>query len=199
MPKILLIDSSPRGNASFSRKLSRAVIEKLKAKDPSTSVAKRDLTLKPLPHLEEAHLAAFFSPSEKHTAADKLAVQHSDDVINEISNADVIVLGVPMYNFGIPSGLKAWIDHLARAGKTFKYTEKGPEGLVKGKKVYLAISSGGVYTEGPMKAYDFTESYLRAVLGFLGMTDVTTFRAEGLAVPGAQDAAFEKALSSIKI
>jgi FMN-dependent NADH-azoreductase len=199
MAKILLIDSSSRGNASFSRKLSRAVIEKLKAKDPSSSVSTRDLALKPMPHLEEAHLAAFFAPAEKHTAEDKRAIQHSDEAIAEILNAEVIVVGVPMYNFGIPSVLKAWIDHLARAGKTFRYSEKGPEGLVKGKKVYLAIATGGVYSEGAMKAYDFTESYLRAVLGFLGMTDITTFRVEGVAVPGAQDAALEKALGLVKV
>jgi FMN-dependent NADH-azoreductase len=199
MTKILLIDSSPRRNASFSRKLSRAIVEKLKAKDPTSSVSTRDLTLRPMPHLEEAHLAAFFAPAEKHTAEDKRAIQYSDEAIAEILHADVIVLGVPMYNFGIPSVLKAWIDHLARAGKTFKYSEKGPEGLVKGKKLYLAIATGGVYSEGAMKAYDFTEPYLRTVFGFLGMTDVTTFRVEGVAVPGAQDAALEKAIGLIKI
>jgi FMN-dependent NADH-azoreductase len=104
-----------------------------------------------------------------------------------------------MYNFGIPSTLKTWIDHVARAGKTFKYDGKTPEGLVKNKKVYLAISSGGVYSEGFMKAYDFTESYLRAVLGFMGMTDIKAFRVEGVKVPGMQEIALDKAIQAIEL
>jgi FMN-dependent NADH-azoreductase len=149
--------------------------------------------------LEEAHLAAFFSPPEKHGEADKKAIRHSEEQIAEIMNADAIVIGVPMYNFGIPSALKAWVDHLARAGHTFRYGANGPEGLIKGKKLYLAIATGGIYSEGPMKANDFTAPYLKAVLGFLGITDVTTYRAEGLAIPGVQDTALEKAIQAITI
>jgi FMN-dependent NADH-azoreductase len=199
MKNILVIESSPRGDTSFSRKLSRAVLEKLKEKNPGANVKIHDLTKNPTPHLEESHLAAFFSPAEKHSDTDKKAILHSNEAVAEILNADAIVVGVPMFNFGIPSVLKAWIDHLARSGLTFSYGEKGPEGLVKGKKVYLAIATGGVYSEGPMKAYDFTESYLRAVLGFLGMTDITTYRVEGVAIPGVQDTALEKSIQSIQI
>lgn len=111
----------------------------------------------------------------------------------------MIVIGVPMYNFGIHSTLKAWIDHIARSGQTFRYTDKGPEGLIKNKKVYLAISSGGVYSEGPMKAFDFTESYLRTTLGFLGMTNIASFRVEGLAMPDLKETALDKALQNIEV
>jgi FMN-dependent NADH-azoreductase len=199
MKNLLVIESSPRGNASNSRKLTHAIVEKLKAKDSQAVVKTLDLTTSPTPHLEESHLAAFFAPAEKHSPADKLAIKHSEQSIAEIMIADTIVIGVPMYNFGIPSALKAWIDHLCRAGHTFRYGASGPEGLVKGKKVFLAIATGGVYSQGAMKAYDFTEPYLRSVLGFLGMTDITVIRAEGLAVPGVQDMALEKAIQSIQV
>jgi FMN-dependent NADH-azoreductase len=199
MQHILLVDSSPRGAASFSRKLSNALIEKLKAKHPKATVRVRDLTVNPTPHLEESHLAALFSPPEKHSEKDKLAIRHSDTAIAEIMAADTIVIGVPMYNFSIPSVLKAWIDHIARAGHTFRYTEMGVEGMVKGKKIFLAVATGGHYSEGPMKSHDFTEPYLRAILGFLGMTDVTAFRVEGVAIPAAQSTALEKAIQSIRV
>jgi FMN-dependent NADH-azoreductase len=199
MKKILVIESSPRADASFSRKLTQAVIEKLRTKEPSASVKTHDLTLNPVPHLEGAHLSAFFTPPEKHTDADRLAVHHSEQAIAEMMEADSIVIGVPMVNFSIPSVLKAWIDHVVRAGRTFQYGAKGPEGLVKGKKVYLAVASGGVYSEGAMKAFDFTEPYLKTVLGFIGLTDITTFRVEGVAVPGVKETAFEKAVESIRI
>ena len=199
MKSLLVIESSPRGASSFSRKLSHAVVEKLKAKNPGAQVKIRDLTLHPTPHLEEAHLTAFFTPPEKQSAASKEAIRHSDTSIDEIMAADTIVIAVPMYNFTIPSSLKAWIDHLSRAGKTFKYTDKGPEGLVKGKKIYLAIATGGIYSEGPMKPHDYTEPYLRFIFGFLGMTDVTAFRVEGVANPANQEAALAKAIASIHI
>jgi FMN-dependent NADH-azoreductase len=115
-------------------------------------------------------------------------------------DADAVVLGVPIYNFAIPSALKTWIDHVARVGRTFKYGAHGsPEGLVKGKKVYLAVASGGIYSEGPMKAFDFAEPYLKAVLGFLGMTDIRTFRAEGTAIPNIKETALAKAIESVRI
>lgn len=113
--------------------------------------------------------------------------------------ADIIVIGVPIYNFNIPSALKAWLDHLVRAGKTFSYQTGRPEGLVKDKKVYLAIASGGVYSDGPMKSYDFAEPYLRAVLGFIGITDITTFRVEGTNVPDLKETALQKGIESVVI
>ena len=197
--KILHLISSPRGAASFSIKLSNAIVEKLQAKNADSTVKVHSLVNTPFPHLEEAHLNSFFTPAESRSPEQAEAVKHSDEAIAELFDADAIVIGAPMYNFGIPSTLKAWIDHIARAGITFKYGENGPEGLVKNKKVYLAISTGGVYSERPMKVYDFTEPYLRAVLGFLGMTDVTAFRVEGVNMPDLKDSALEKAIEKITI
>lgn len=196
---ILHLISSPRGGASFSIKLGHAVAEKLQEANPSSTLKVHDLTNKPFPHLEEAHLNSFFTPAEQHSPEMAEAIKHSDQAIAELMEADAIVIGVGMYNFSIPSTLKAWIDHIARAGKTFNYSANGPEGLVKGKKVYLAITSGGIYSEGPMKAYDFTEPYLRTVLGFIGMTDVTVIRAEGLSMPELKDVALEKAIENIAV
>jgi FMN-dependent NADH-azoreductase len=112
-------------------------------------------------------------------------------------DADVIVIDAPLYNFSIPSALKAWVDHIARAGVTFKYDENGPEGLVKGKKVYVALASGGIYSDGPMKGYDFAAPYLKSVLGFMGMTDFTVFRVEGVSYPNLKDTALQTAVDSI--
>jgi FMN-dependent NADH-azoreductase len=197
--KILHLISSPRGEASFSIKLGNAIVEKLQSANADSTVKVHNLVKHPFPHLEEVHLNSFFTPLENRTPELTEAVKHSDDAIAELQEADAIVIGVPMYNFSIHSTLKAWIDHIARAGVTFRYGENGPEGLVKGKKVYLAIATGGVYSEGAMKAYDFTEPYLRSVLGFLGMTDVTAYRVEGVNMPQFKDNAMDKALSSINI
>ena len=197
--KILNLISSPRGDASFSIKLGDAIVQKLQAANPGSTVKVHNLVKKPFPHLEEVHINSFFTPKENHTPELTEAIKHSDEAIAEIMDAEVIVIGAPLYNFGIHSTLKAWIDHIARAGKTFRYTENGPEGLVKNKKVYLAIASGGVYSEGPYKAYDFTEPYLRTILGFLGMTDVTAYRVEGVNVPDLKDQALEKAIASITV
>lgn len=197
--KILHLISSPRGEASYSRKLGNVTVEKLQAANPDSTLKIHDLTKTVFPHLEEVHLNSFFTPLESHTPELTEAIKHSDEAIAELKDADVMVIDVPMYNFSIPSTLKTWIDHIARAGQTFRYTEKGPEGLVKNKKVYLAISTGGVYTEGAMKAYDFTEPYVRTVLGFLGMTDVKAFRVEGTNMPALRDNALNKATESIKL
>ena len=196
---ILNLISSPRGTESFSIKLGNAVVEKLQQAYPGSTVKTKDLTQKPFPHLEEVHLQSFFTPAESRSPELIEAVKHSDVAIAELRAADIIVIGVPIYNFNIPSTLKSWIDHIARAGETFSYSEKGPEGLVKNKKVYLAIASGAVFSEGPYKAYDFSEPYLRGVLGFLGMTDVTTFRAEGVKIPGLMETALENAIENIKL
>jgi FMN-dependent NADH-azoreductase len=199
MSKILSIISSPRGESSNSIKLSNAIIDKLKEKDPGAFVQIKDLTKSPFPHLEEAHLAAFFTPAEQHTDANKEAIKHSNEAIQEIMDADIIVIGAPMYNFGIPSTLKAWIDHIARAGITFKYTANGPEGLITGKKVYVAVATGGVYSEGPYKPADSVTPYLQTILGFLGMTDVTFVRAEGFAVTELQENALNKAIDAFAV
>jgi FMN-dependent NADH-azoreductase len=196
MKKILSIETSAKAGDSFSNKLSNAILDKLKATYPGSEVKVHNLAKKPFPHLEETHLAAFFTPPEAHSDVQKTAIKHSDEAIKEIMDADIIVIGVPLYNFGIPSTLKAWIDHIVRAGITFTYASGIPEGLIKNKKVYLAIASGGVYTDGPMKSYDFTEPYLRTVLGFIGLTDITVLRVEGTGIPNLKETAWPKALEA---
>jgi FMN-dependent NADH-azoreductase len=198
MKKILNIISSVKGDDSFSIKLSNAVLDKITSIYPDSSIHTRDLSKSPFPHLEETVFTSFYTPLEKQTNEHKEAVLHSDEAIKALMEADILIIGVPLYNFGIPSTLKAWIDHVARSGVTFRYSDGRPEGLVKNKKVYLAIASGGVYSEGPMKSYDFTEPYLRAVLGFIGLTDITTFRVEGTVIPAMKDTALPKALSQVE-
>ncbi|MBA9074424.1 FMN-dependent NADH-azoreductase [Flavobacterium gossypii] len=199
MKKILHIISSPRGDASMSIKLGNAIIEKLQAAYPDSQVKEHDLLKDRFPHLDEMHIASFFTPEENRSAQNKEAIRPSDEAIQEITDADIIIIGTPLFNFGIPSSLKAWIDHIARAGVTFKYDENGPEGLVKGKKVYVAMASGGIYSDGPMASYDFAVPYLRSALGFLGMTDITVYRVEGTMIPTIQDTALEKAVDGILI
>lgn len=183
MKNILQITSSINGESSFSTKLSTAIADKIAAANPSASIRKHDLNTQPLPHLSDAHFAAFLAPPDARTERQTADVRYSDEAISELMWADAVILGVPLYNFGIPSTLKSWIDHIVRAGITFRYTPNGPEGLVENKRVYLALSSGGIYSEGAMKQYDFAEPYLRAALGFLGMTNVTAFRVEGVKIP----------------
>ena len=198
--KILQIISSPRGGASFSKKLGQGITEKLQAANPGSTVQVRDLATHPFPHLEEAKLNALFTPVEKRTPEQHEAAKHSDDAIAEVMAADVLIVEAPLYNFGIPSTLKAWIDHIVRAGITFRYSAEGrPEGLVKGKKLYVAVASGGVYSDGPMVSYDFVAPYLKTVFGFLGFTDIDVVRVEGTSMPGVQDTALEKALASVHI
>lgn len=196
--KILRIITSTNGDTSFSNQLSNAVIEKLTAVNPETEVKTLDLTKTPLPYLTNSHISAVYAPEETHTPEQKEALKYSNEAIKTLLESDVIVIGVPLYNFGIPAVLKGWIDQIARAGKTFSYSAEGPKGLVTDKKVYLSIASGAIFSEGPYKSYDFSESYLRAVFGFLGMTDVTTFRVEGTAIPDFAENALPKALSSVE-
>lgn len=197
--KILHLVSSSRGAQSFSHKLGNAIVEKLQAAHAGAEVITHNLVTTQFPHMEEVHITSFFTPAEERSAALLEAVKHSEAAVAALKSADAIVIDVPMYNFTIPSTLKSWIDHICRAGQTFSYTADGPVGLVTGKKVYLAISSGGVYSDGPMKGFDFTEPYLRAVLGFLGMTDITTYRVEGVSMPGGAETALPKAVAAIAI
>ena len=187
MTHILLIQSSSNLASSVSRDLSESYIKDYKAAHPDATVTERDLVTAPIPHLGVDLLGGFFGKPEALTDAQKAALAVSDTLVKEIEDASLIVIGVPMYNFSIPSALKAWIDHVIRAGRTFRYTDTGPQGLVTGKKAVLFLASGGVYSEGPYKPYDFQETYLRAILGFIGLTDVTVVRAEGLAL-GAESA-----------
>lgn len=199
MKKILHLISSFRGDDSYSVKLGHAIVDKLTAANPEAIVQELNLIAENYPHLDAPHFQAFMTPTAELTDADKEAVKYSDKAISQLMDADYIVIGSPFYNFGIPSALKAWIDHIVRFGVTFRYTENGPEGLVKGKKVYIALASGGVYAEGPAQPHDFNGPYLEYMLGFLGMTDLKVFRAEGLKVPDLQEHALEKAIESISL
>ena len=199
MKHILQLNSSLLGDASSSMKLGQAIVEKIQKKYPGSTVETLDLVDTNIPHLTPAVLSTFFIPGDQLTEEGKKFIRLSDELVKQLFAADIIVIGAPLINFTIHSSLKAWIDHITRAGITFGYGENGPIGKVTGKKVYVAMSSGGVYSEGPGKANDFVAPYLKAFLGFLGMTDLTVFRAEGLKVPGVKEYAMEKALESITI
>jgi FMN-dependent NADH-azoreductase len=174
---ILQINASPRRDGANSSKLAYTVVERLKAANPGASVTQRDLGEKPVTVLDEAALGALFTPAEQRSAEQAAVVAEYDALIAEVQAHDAIVLGVPLYNFGVPVQLKAWIDAIARAGVTFRYTQNGPEGLIKGKTVYLALARGGLYRDTPN---DSQVPYLKQVLGFLGLTDVRLVYAEGL-------------------
>ncbi len=182
MTRLLHISSSPLPAASKSRAVADEFVAAWKAARPDTVVTERDLAASAIPHFGTDLITAFGTPVEQHSAQQATALARADEIIAEVEAADVLVIGAPMHNFSISSTLKAWIDHLARAGRTFRYTAAGPEGLLKGKRVFVVLSRGGVYSEGPAQAMDFQEPYLRAVFGFLGLTDVTFIRAEGLNV-----------------
>jgi FMN-dependent NADH-azoreductase len=180
--KLLHVDSSILGSGSASRALSAQIVAAERGLHPEIAVTYRDLAAQPVAHLSGAHLAATqgASPEEFALRADIAAGQAA---LEEFLAADIVVIGAPMYNFGIPSQLKAWIDRLAVAGKTFRYTAKGAEGLAGGKTVIVASSRGGFYgPETPIAFLDHQESYLRGVFGFFGITDVRFVRAEGLAL-----------------
>lgn len=197
--KILHIITSPRGEASVSKKLGNTIVDKIKTKYPGSIVKERDLTTILFPHLNEVQIGSWFIPAENRLPEHEKAIKISEEAIAEIQEADICVIGTPLYNFAIPSTLKAYLDHIARPGIAFRYTEAGPEGLIKNKKVYLAFTSGGVYSEGALQSYDFVVPYLQKVLGFMGMNDISVFRAEGLNVPEVQDTALQKGIESIVI
>jgi FMN-dependent NADH-azoreductase len=199
MKHILHLKSSIQGAASYSIKLGHAIVEEIQDKYPDSTLEELNLVDIEIPHLNPAVLRTFFIPGDRLTEEEKESIRFSDEVVKQLLAADIIVIGAPLYNFTIHTALKAWIDHITRAGITFGYGENGPVGKVTGKKIYVAMSSGGVFSEGPGKANDFVAPYLKAFLGFLGMTDLTVFRAEGLKVPGVMEGAMEKAIDSIKI
>ncbi|TDW97045.1 FMN-dependent NADH-azoreductase [Dinghuibacter silviterrae] len=195
MKKILHVISSPRSGESVSLKLGNAIIDKLLTAYPGSTVTTKDL--RHLPHVNEKHIAAFFTPADAWTPENEEAIRYSNEAIQAIWDADILVIGAPMYNFSIPSSLKAWLDQIVRVGVTFKPGATGIEGLITGKKVYLAVASGWVYSEGPMKEYDFVVPYLQRILSTIGMNDITVIRAEGVNRPETKVGAFERAVDSI--
>jgi FMN-dependent NADH-azoreductase len=193
---ILQINSSARSENSHSTRLANVLVERLRADLPDATHTLRDLGRAPHPMLDEAALQALFTPSEKRTPEQAARVAQDDALIAEIQAADVLVIGVPMYNFGVSVQLKNWIDAISRAQVTFRYTENGPEGLLTGKKVYVALTRGGLYRNTPN---DTQTPYLKTFFGFLGMTDVQFVYAEGLNMgPEAEQNALSSALEQIE-
>ncbi len=182
MTTILHISSSSNLDGSVTREIGAVAAETLRSLHPGAILIGRDLVKRQLPHIGPEFVGAMFTNPE----APELAL--SRELIDELFSSDVIVIEAPMYNFSIPSTLKAWIDHVVRIGVTFKYGPDGVEGQLKGKKVILILGRGGVYSEGPLKAMEFQENYLRAILGFVGLTDIETITVEGVAMGPEQRA-----------
>ncbi|MGR4068687.1 NAD(P)H-dependent oxidoreductase [Halomonas sp. LR3S48] len=180
--KLLHLDSGLFEDQSVTRQLSARIVERLHATTPSLDVVYRDLIADAPSHLSGEILAGAGLSEEERNARQREEAVLTETLLEEFLAAEVIVIGAPMYNFTIPSQLKAWLDRILQAGKTFRYTENGAVGLAGGRKVIVASSRGGIYSQGPDVGNDFQERYLRAVFGFIGIDDVTVIRAEGVAM-----------------
>ena len=196
MKSLLVINSSAAREGSVSRTLVEETVDRLLEASPEARVVRRDLGTTPVPHLTVDTLSGV--RGQPATDAENAARELSDELIAELRAADTIVIGAPMYNFSVPTSLRAWFDHVLRAGETFSYSEAGPKGLLGGKRVIVIDSRGGLYSEGPAGAYDFQEPYLRHLLGFVGITDVTFVHAEKIGFgPEARNAALTQAKARI--
>jgi FMN-dependent NADH-azoreductase len=180
MPTALVLTSSALGEASVSNQLVHNTVDQLRGEYPGLTLIERDLGANPVPHLT-VDSAAVIRGAEPQNAAQAEALAFSDKLIGELKAADTIIIGAPMYNFGMPSTLKAWFDYILRAGVTFRYTEAGPEGLLPNKRAIVVMTRAGFYSEGPARVMDSQEPHIRTLLGFMGITDVTFVRAEKLA------------------
>lgn len=188
MANVLALNSSVLGDGSVSKGLIEEAIHRILEASPGATVQKRDLGTAPAPHLVTANIRGIRGVPA--TEAELTTRALSDELIDELRAADTLVIGAPMYNFSIPTGLRSWFDHVLRPGETFSYSEAGPKGLLTGKRVIVILTRGGLYSEGPNKAIDFQEPYLRTLLGFIGLTDVTFIHAEKLSFgPDAREAA----------
>jgi len=196
MQSLLVINSSAAREGSVSRTLVEEAVARLLEANPFSRVVRRDLGANPVPHLSVDTLAGVRGVPA--TPAEQGARALSDELIAELRDADTVVIGAPMYNFGITTGLRAWFDHVLRAGETFSYSEAGPKGLLSGKRAIVIESRGGMYSEGPASVVDFQEPYLRHLLGFIGITDVTFVHAEKIGYgPEARAAALAGAKARI--
>jgi len=179
---ILQINASIQSANGQSTRLADAFVDSVRAAQPDTKLVVRDLARNAVPHLDGERFGAFITKPEARTAEQRAVVAYSDVLINELRAADLLVIGLPLYNFGVPSQLKAWIDHVARAGETFRYTEKGPVGLLAGKRAVIFATRGGLHAGTPT---DTQTGYIKTLLGFMGITDVDFVYAEGLAISEA--------------
>jgi FMN-dependent NADH-azoreductase len=197
MSHILLITSSPRLE-SYSTKVAQSLAEQLASRAPNAKVTVRDLTRQPLPHIDDSFATGRNLPADKLTPAQENVLALSDKLLEELFAADSIIIAAGMINFGIPSNLKAYIDYIVRPGVTFRYSDKGPVGLIKGKKLYLVLARGGVYGEGPMQQFNFQDTYLRTAFAFMGVNDIELITIEGIAFgPEAADQAVSAALAKV--
>lgn len=198
MSHILLLTSSPRHD-SYSTRVACELAERLISRAPlNSTLATRDLAREPLPHIDDTFAAARNLPADRLTPAQRAALALSDKLLGELLAADVIIIAAGMINFGIPSSLKAYIDHIVRPGASFRYTAHGPEGLVKGKKVYLVLARGGVYSQGPLQRMNFQDTYLRSALPFIGLDDIEVILIEGVALGAeAADRALKEAFARV--
>ncbi|HET9640718.1 MAG TPA: NAD(P)H-dependent oxidoreductase [Allosphingosinicella sp.] len=197
MTNVLIVDSAATGEASVSRRLTRELEAILRGRGP-VRIVHRDVGSDPVPHLT-AETTPAIRGAEAETDAAREALALSDQMIAELKAADLVVIGSPMYNFGMASTLKAWFDHVARAGITFRYSEAGPEGLLKGKKTIVVESRAGLYSSGPAAAMDSQEPHLRTLLGFIGLDDLTFVRVEKLAFgPDAAAASVAEAIDQLR-
>jgi FMN-dependent NADH-azoreductase len=178
--KVLQLDSSILGEASVSRQLTQSVVERLRENEPGVQVVHRELGKEPVAHLTPDLLATRGTAVELLNETQNREAQLDEELIAELKSADVLVIGAPLYNFTIPTGLKAWVDRIAVAGKTFKYSEKGPEGLVKNTRAVIVATSGGTYADSPVDTMHI--GYLKQMLTFIGITDIEVVRAHGLAI-----------------
>ncbi len=183
MKQILIISASPRGKDSASRSVADTLAGRLEDLYPSAKFVRHDLAVELLPHIDEITLRAISTHDPAEAQRLKKAAGQSDGLTDELLESDLLVIATPMWNFGIPSALKAWIDLVVRPGRTFRYSDGGVLGLAKDKKAILVLASGGVFTEGPWRPWDFVEPYLRQILSFIGIVDVQTIRVEGMNIP----------------
>lgn len=190
MTHLLRVESSLFGEHGQSTRLARMFTDAFVAAAPGTTVTVRDLVGAPMPHLDGATFAAFGTPPDKRDEAQRQRVVLADTLVQELRDANVVVIGLPMYNFGVPSTLKAWIDHVMRANVTFSYTATGPQGLLPGKKCVIVGARGGSYAGTPL---DVQLPYLKSVLGFMGITDVEVVLAEGMAQTAKREASIAAA------
>lgn len=181
MSRVLIIESSARQQDSVSRQLTQTFIEQWQAAHPADAISVRDLATQPVPHLDANLLGGWMKPAPQRTDSEQASLERSNLLTDELLAADVLVLAAPMYNFAIPSTLKAWLDHVLRAGVTFKYTATGPQGLLSGKRAYVLTARGGIYAGS---SSDHQEPYLRQVMAFIGIHDVTFIHAEGMNLGG---------------
>lgn len=200
MTKLLHIISSPKGKESITIRLGNAIIERIRAKNSGNLLVNElDLLKTPFPHLTPVHYTAFHTPANHRTTEQVEAAEKSEDAIRQLIETDIVVIGAPMHNFTIPSALKAYLDHIVRAGITFGFSASGSIGLFKNKKAYIAFSSGWNFSDPALKSYDFSSPYLKAILELIGINDIKEFRVEG--APGQQlkEAALIKVITNMAV